>query len=181
MARRTTPPYDTTQDRGTVLDILYKYADICAREFCGRCMPCRYGTKEWTFIIQKLIDGKGTLQDLEQLKVINQSMKTASFCRLGQVAPFVIESILNNRNQEITEYITEGIPLHNNITGLPEYIIHPELCDGCPSDEKAPCQKVCTVNAIKGDPSSLHSIDLGKCFRCDECVAVCPTFAIYFS
>ncbi len=119
MARRTTPPYDTTQTTGTVLDILYKYSDVCAREFCGRCMPCRYGTREWTFIIQKLIDGEGTMQDLERLQTVNQSMKTASFCRLGQIAPLVIESMLETHHQEIIKYIEDGTPLSNNVTELP--------------------------------------------------------------
>ncbi len=179
--RRAVAPYDVTQTNGTILDILSQYATICAKEFCGRCMPCRYGTQEWTFIIQKLIDGNGTLQDLNQLKQINQSMKTASFCRLGQVSPFIIDSILKYHEQALISYITDGTPLVNNIVELPKYFINPDLCKGCDPTEKSFCQISCTANAIVGEKTMLRKIDQGKCFRCDSCISVCPQKAIYFA
>ncbi|MGL5956628.1 MAG: NADH-ubiquinone oxidoreductase-F iron-sulfur binding region domain-containing protein [Brevinema sp.] len=178
--RRLTVPYDVTQSTGTILDILLQYSNICAVEFCGKCMPCRYGTKEWSFIVQKLIEGHGTLKDLKRLQEINHSMKTASFCRLGLISPFVIDAILKYHHQELYDYIQEGTPLPTNISELPKFIIHPDLCDGCPTEEKAFCQKVCTVNAIEGEQGIPHLINQLKCFRCDDCVPVCPKAAIAF-
>ena len=178
--RRTAVPYDVQQSTGTILDILHKYAEICADEFCGKCMPCRYGTQEWKLTLQKITEGLGTMGDLQKLKDINHSMKTASFCRLGLVAPFVIESVLKYHQEEIEKYITDKTPLPNTYTALPEFTINTSLCDGCPSEEKAKCQQVCTVNAITGEAGAEHVINQVKCYRCDACVPVCPKQAIAF-
>ncbi len=177
--RRLTVPYDVTQSSGNILDLLLKYADICAREFCGRCIPCRYGTHEWVFALQKIVDKKGTLADLETIKTINQSMIVASFCPLGLRSPFVIEAILKYQHQAIEDFITKGAPLPE-VTELPKFLINDKLCDGCPSYEKAPCKTACSVSAITGEQGALHEINQAKCYRCDECTPVCPQKAIDF-
>ncbi len=177
--RRLTVPYDVVQESGDILDLLLKYSDICAKEFCGKCMPCRYGTYEWVLTLQKIIDKKGSLEDLAKLKTINQSMITASFCRLGLVSPYVIEAVLKYHGDAIADYITKGTPLPP-ADKLPEYIISSKLCDGCPKFEKAPCMQACSVNAITGEQGALHVINQVKCFRCDACVPVCPQKAIDF-
>lgn len=180
ITRRTSVPYEIQQQSGTILDILKNYVDVCANEFCGKCMPCRYGTKEWSYIIQKLIDGEGSSQDIQKIKTINHSMKMASFCRLGLVSPFVIDSILKYHQEELENFVSKKTPLPNNITTLPKFIINNELCNGCPDEEKAMCKQVCSVNAIDGEQGSIHNINQVKCFRCDECVSVCPQKAIAF-
>lgn len=180
ITRRTTVPYDIQQKSGTILDILKQYAHTCAEEFCGKCMPCRYGTKEWTSIIQKLYEGQGTLEDINKMKTINHSMKTASFCRLGLVSPFVIDAILKYYQQELEDYITQQKPLNQDVVEIPKFTINTDLCNGCSDMEKSACKVVCTVNAIEGESGTAHTINQSKCFRCDDCTTVCPKQAIIF-
>ena len=181
VARRTAIPFDVSiESPGTILDILHKYQTICANEFCGKCMPCRYGTKEEVFIIDKIILGQGTMEDYQQLKTINKTMKTASFCMLGLRSPYVIDALFKYYGTEITDFIEHKTPMPKTYTELPKFLIKEDLCNGCPSDEKAPCKQVCAVNSIDGDKGALHIINQAKCYRCDECVAVCPTNAISF-
>lgn len=178
--RRTAVPYDLKQPSGTIIDILNYYATICATEFCGKCMPCRYGTKQWTFTLKKIQEGQGKLEDLNVLRTINSSMKTTSFCRLGLISPYIIDSILKYYQKEIEDYIVHKTPLSTQLTHLPQFIIQKKLCDGCPEEDKAPCQNICPVRAIEGEKGSLHIINQAKCFRCDDCTPVCPKKAIAF-
>lgn len=178
--RRTSVPYDVRlPEPGTIIDILKKYTEICSLEFCGKCMPCRYGTKEWDLLLHKFIEGRATHHDVVRLEEINHLMLTSSLCRLGLVSPYLVQAVLKYFKEDIHAIINKKDPAYL-FTELPKFEINTNLCNGCAHEETVRCVPACSAKAISGGHGEVHIINQEKCYRCDACVTVCPQKAIVF-
>ncbi|MGL4677610.1 MAG: NADH-ubiquinone oxidoreductase-F iron-sulfur binding region domain-containing protein [Brevinema sp.] len=121
---RTTIPHDVTlDDAGTILELFKKYVDICGNEFCGKCMPCRYGTKVWQTCFQNLVDGNGTLEDIKTIRQINHTMKLGSLCARGLFSPIVIDEMLDTYQEQIENYILNKTVLEKKFLTIPEELL----------------------------------------------------------
>ena len=121
---RKTVPHDVTLDGpGTILELFKKYVDICGNEFCGKCMPCRYGTQEWQRLFAKLVAGNGTLEDLAAIRKINLTMEVASLCPMGLNSPYVIDKMLDTYDAQLKDFIVNKKPLEKTFTSIPAELL----------------------------------------------------------
>lgn len=178
--RRAGVPFDVSLEvEGTLAEILQKYVATCADEFCGICMPCRYGTKEWKLILNRIVSGQAEARDEVKLKTINQSMKNASLCPLGLRSPFLIDALFKYFGDEMNAMLNNQT-LEKKYTTLPQFRVIADECDICASLDGGPkCIPVCPARAITVEEDTCV-INQTKCFRCDLCTPVCPTKAIVF-
>ncbi|MEG0779211.1 MAG: NADH-ubiquinone oxidoreductase-F iron-sulfur binding region domain-containing protein [Oscillospiraceae bacterium] len=142
-------------------------------ESCGKCVPCREGTKRMLEILDRIIDNKGTLEDLDLLEELADTITTTSLCGLGQSACKPVQSTLRYFREEYLAHVVDKHCPHCNgkKKGL---VIDPALCKGC-----GKCRKGCPVEAITGAPKTAHVIDIETCIRCNACVSSCPFGAIH--
>ncbi|MCL1935024.1 MAG: NADH-quinone oxidoreductase subunit NuoF [Defluviitaleaceae bacterium] len=155
-----------------MVDIAKFFLDFTVEESCGKCAPCRIGTKRMLEILEKISDGKGTLEDLEKLEEIAHNVKISSLCGLGQTAPNPILSTLEHfRDEYIAHIVDKRCPSGTCKNLLSYYIL--DNCVGCTL-----CAKNCPVNAISGERKELHHIDTSICIKCNVCLEKCPFKAI---
>ena len=164
-----------------MVDVAKFYMEFICDESCGKCTPCRIGTKRMLEILTKITEGKGTLQDVEDLKELANATKTNSLCALGQTAANPVTSTINNFEQEYIEHVTENKCTAHVCKSMLKYEIVEEKCLGC-----GLCARNCPVGAIvKTDKPSLknprlflHEIDAQKCIKCGLCISSCKFNAI---
>lgn len=156
-----------------MVDVARFYLDFIKDESCGKCTPCRIGTKRMLEILEKITDGKGTLEDLDKLETLGNQIKTASLCGLGQTAPNPVLSTLKYFKDEYIEHVVNKKCPAGVCTALVEYSINSEKCRGC-----SLCARQCPVNAISGKIRQPYSIDQIKCIKCGACANKCPFKAI---
>ena len=149
------------------------YLDFTVSESCGKCTPCRIGTKRMLEILEKICNGKGEPEDLKRLEDIAESVKIASVCGLGQTAPNPVLSTMKYFRNEYEEHVNEKICRAKECKELTKIEIDPEKCKGCDL-----CRKACPVQAISGEPGKIHEIDQSKCIKCRTCMQACPFKAI---
>jgi NADH-quinone oxidoreductase subunit F len=142
-------------------------------ESCGKCVPCREGTKQMLLLLDDIIEGRGTEQTLIDLEDLTFSISTASLCGLGKTAPNPVASTLNSFREEYEAHIFGKCCPAGQCRALTPPAIDPELCIGCTA-----CTKVCPVDAITGERKTPHVIDTEKCIRCGACAAKCKFNAI---
>ena len=155
-----------------MVDIAKFYLDFTVDESCGKCSPCRIGTKQLLEILEKITSGQGSMEDLETLKILSNHIMENSLCALGQTAPNPVASTLKYFWDEYVEHVTNKKCPAGTCKDLLAYTILPEKCIGCTI-----CAKVCPVNAITGKVKELHTID-EKCIKCGICVNKCKFDAI---
>lgn len=155
-----------------MVDISKFFLSFTQAESCGKCTPCREGTKRMLEILTRITEGQGQKGDLELLEVLARNMKLTSLCGLGQTAPNPVLSTLKYFHDEYEAHITEKRCPAGACVGLAHYKIT-ESCRGC-----SLCIKVCPVTAIRGEKQGLHAIDQSKCIKCGACIAKCPFKAI---
>ena len=155
-----------------VVDVAKFYMEFCVDESCGKCSPCRIGTRQMHTILEKISRGNGELEDLQKLKDIGQAMKSASLCALGQSAPNPTLSTLNKFEQEYIDHIVSKKCVAGKCKKLISYEIT-EKCIGC-----GMCAKNCPANCIVGEKKSRHVIDQSKCLKCGQCEKTCKFGAI---
>lgn len=155
-----------------VVDIAKFYMEFCMDESCGKCSPCRIGTKQMHAILKKISEGKGELDDLQKLEDIGEAMKTCSLCALGQSAPNPTLSTLRKFRSEYEAHILQKKCPAGKCKNLLEYFIT-EKCIGCTM-----CAKKCPASCIAGAVKTRHVIDTTKCIKCGSCEAVCRFHAI---
>ncbi|WP_337531260.1 NADH-quinone oxidoreductase subunit NuoF [Zhenhengia sp.] len=148
------------------------YLEFTEEESCGKCTPCRVGTKRLLEILEKIIAGKGTMEDLETLKELSQVIKDTALCGLGQTAPNPILSTLEAFEDEYIAHVRDHKCPAGKCTALLQYNIT-DKCIGCTA-----CARICPVNAISGSPKQQHTIDQTKCIKCGACMTKCRFGAI---
>jgi len=156
-----------------MVDIAKFYLEFTADESCGKCTPCRIGTKRMLELLTKITDGNGEMEDLEKIKEIADHMKSSSLCALGQSAPNPILSTLAHFEEEYIEHIRDKHCPAGVCKSLMNYYIDPDKCRGCTL-----CARNCPVGAISGAVKNAHEIDVKKCIKCGQCISHCKFNAI---
>ena len=156
-----------------MVDVARYYLDFIKDESCGKCTPCRVGTKRMLEILDKITAGIGTMEDLERLEKLAKQIKTASLCGLGQTAPNPVLSTLKYFRDEYIAHVVDKKCPAGACTALVQYSINHDKCKGC-----SLCARQCPVNAISGMIRRKYTIDQGRCIKCSACVSKCPFKAI---
>jgi len=156
-----------------VIDVSKFYMEFCVDESCGKCSPCRIGTKKLHGILDKITKGNGTLDDLKAMTKIGEAMKKAALCGLGQTAPNPILSTMKYFGEEYLEHINEGKCRAGKCKDLVHYVIDPAKCTGCTL-----CAKKCPAQCITGEKKQPHLINQDLCVKCGECFKKCKFGAI---
>ena len=149
------------------------YLQFTVSESCGKCTPCRIGTKRMLEILERITEGKGEEKDLEKLDKLAKNIIRASVCGLGQTAPNPVLSTMKYFMDEYKEHVFDKKCRTNECKKLAKITIDPQKCKGC-----GLCQKNCPVGAIKGEGRDIREIDQTKCIKCGTCIAKCPFHAI---
>ena len=149
------------------------YLEFTVDESCGKCTPCRIGTKRMLEILEKICDGKGEEGDLEKLEELAINIKKSSLCGLGQTAPNPVLSTLKYFRDEYDAHIKNKKCPAGECKALANVTIDKEKCKAC-----GLCKKACPVGAIEGEPKVVHKINPEICIKCGACVSKCPFKAI---
>ncbi|MFQ3548747.1 MAG: NADH-quinone oxidoreductase subunit NuoF [Armatimonadota bacterium] len=157
-----------------MVDVAKFFLTFTQSESCGKCTPCREGTKRLLEILERICEGQGEPRDLEKLEKLSKHVKRASLCGLGQSAPNPVLSTLQNFREEYEKHINEKVCPAGVCQALLQYFIDKDKCVGC-----SLCAKICPVQCISGEPKKPYVIDNDKCIRCGQCKQKCPVDAIY--
>jgi NADH-quinone oxidoreductase subunit F/NADP-reducing hydrogenase subunit HndC len=155
-----------------VVDVSKFYMEFCVEESCGKCSPCRIGTRQMHTILDKIANGNGEIEDLQKLKDIGQAMKSCSLCALGQSAPNPTISTIMKFEQEYVDHINSKKCVAGKCKHLLSFEIT-EKCIGC-----GMCIRNCPANCISGEKKTRHVIDQSKCLKCGACMTSCKFNAI---
>ena len=156
-----------------MVDIARFYLDFTVSESCGKCTPCRIGTKRMLELLNKICDGNGEEEDIYKLEKLAHIIQKASICGLGQTAPNPVLSTLKYFRDEYREHVLARNCATYTCKAISTIQINPEMCKGC-----GLCQRKCPVNAIKGEGREIRTIDPEKCIKCGTCIQACPFKAI---
>jgi NADH:ubiquinone oxidoreductase subunit F (NADH-binding) len=156
-----------------MVDIARYFMEFTQEESCGKCVPCRVGTRRLLEILERICDGKGEDGDIERLEALCSEVKVGSLCGLGQGAPNPVVSTLKHFRDEYEAHIYEKRCPAKVCRALIQYVILEEACTGC-----TVCARNCPVNCISGERRQVHHIDPDICIRCGICAQVCNFNAI---
>ena len=151
-----------------MVDVARFYLDFTVEESCGKCTPCREGTKRMLEILERITEGEGTLSDLDQLESLGHMIKESSLCGLGQTAPNPVLSTLEHFRDEYVAHVVDKKCPAGVCQALVEYFIT-DKCIGCGA-----CKRACPMDCISGNPRELHVINQADCIKCGACKKACP-------
>jgi len=152
-----------------VVDIARYFLSFTQKESCGKCVPCRVGTRQMLGILERITKGEGKPEDIEQLQRLAETVKNGSLCALGGTAPNPVLTTLRYFRGEYESHINEKRCPAGVCQELIAYYILPEKCQGCQI-----CLRNCPVDAIRGGKRMIHIVDQDKCVKCGTCLDVCP-------
>ena len=156
-----------------MVDIAKFFLEFTVDESCGKCAPCRIGTKRMYEILDKITKGKGTMEDLDNLEALCYTVKSSALCGLGQTAPNPILSTLRYFKDEYIAHVQDKKCPAGVCKALLAYEIMPAKCKGC-----SLCSRKCPVHAIDGERGKPFVIDKNKCIKCGACKDSCKFGAI---
>ena len=155
-----------------MIDVARFFLEFTVDESCGKCTPCREGTKRMLEILNKITEGNGTLEDIDELETLAHTIKDSALCGLGQTAPNpVLSTLANFRDEYIAHVVDKKCP-----AGVCKDLIKFYITDDCIGCTK--CKRNCPVGAIKGELKQKHTIDTSVCIKCGACKVSCPKDAI---
>lgn len=156
-----------------VVDVAKYFLDFTQKESCGKCVPCRVGTRHMVEMLDRITHGHGNAEDLLALRTLGDTIKKGALCGLGQTAPNPVLTTLRYFRNEYLEHIKDGRCRAVVCKDLIEYRVIKEKCTGCQS-----CVRVCPTGAITGPRSEPHNVDVTKCIKCRSCYEICRFDAI---
>lgn len=156
-----------------IVEVARFFMNFTQHESCGKCVPCREGTKNMLKILEKIVAGKGEMKDLDLLEELAQTVKDGSLCGLGKTAPNPVLSTLKYFRDEYIAHIKDKKCPAGVCTAMKKIVIEESLCKGCTK-----CARTCPVGAISGTVKQPHHIDQAKCIKCEACLTNCPFKAI---
>ena len=155
-----------------MVEVARFFMNFTQKESCGKCVPCREGTKRMLEILNRILDNKGSLEDLDLLQELADTIQNTALCGLGQSACKPVLSTLKYfRNEYLAHVVDHNCPICNKPKPHPD--IDPEKCKGC-----GKCKRNCPMEAISGEVKKAHTIDASKCINCGACLTNCPFGAI---
>jgi NADH:ubiquinone oxidoreductase subunit F (NADH-binding)/NAD-dependent dihydropyrimidine dehydrogenase PreA subunit len=152
-----------------MVDIARYFLTFTQLESCGKCIPCRWGTKQMLDILEDIVSGNGREGDIELLLELGEAIKQGSLCALGGTAPNPVLTTIRYFRDEYEAHISEKRCPALDCKALLSYYIIPEKCEGC-----GICARACPAEAIKGGKRMVHVIEQDKCIKCGTCLDICP-------
>ena len=156
-----------------MVDIAKFFLEFTVDESCGKCAPCRIGTKRLLEILTKITEGNGTMEDIDKLEELCYSIKESALCGLGQTAPNPVLSTLKYFREEYIAHVKDKKCPAGVCKNLLNFSIIADKCKGCSA-----CARKCPVGAISGEIKSPFVIDTDKCIKCGACIETCKFGAI---
>ena len=160
-------------DKTCIVEVARFFMNFTQHESCGKCVPCREGTKNMLKILEKIVAGKGEMKDLDTLEELAHAVKDGSLCGLGKTAPNPVLSTLKYFRDEYIAHIKDKKCPAGVCTAMKKLVINESACRGCTK-----CARICPVGAIEGTIKHPHHINQDKCIKCEACMQNCPFKAI---
>jgi len=160
-------------DKTCMVEVARFFMSFTQNESCGKCVPCREGTKRILELLEDIVEGRGTLEHLDLIEELSETIKNAALCGLGKTATLPVVSTLKYFRDEYIAHIVDKKCPAGQCSALLNYVIDPELCKGCTK-----CAKQCPVGAITGEVRNPFVIDTAKCIKCGACMDSCNFKAI---
>lgn len=160
-------------EKTCIVEVARFFMNFTQNESCGKCVLCREGTRRMLEILQRIVDGEGSLEDLDALQEIGEAVQEGSLCGLGKTAPNPVLTTMKYFREEYLAHVAEHRCPAGVCQGLKQYVIDPDKCKGC-----SKCARVCPVGAISGKVKEPFVIDPEKCIKCGACMEACRFGAV---
>ena len=156
-----------------MVEVARFFMNFTQKESCGKCVPCREGTKRMLEILERIVAGKGKPEDLDLLDELAETITETALCGLGKSAALPVRSTLKLFRDEYMQHVVEKKCVSHTCTELRRFVISPERCKGC-----SKCARNCPADAISGKIKEPYVIDSERCIKCGACESACAFGAI---